>query len=146
MNLYRRYEFPDYSHFLIVDKLIHGCISKECKRKLMVKGKDVSVKDCLELMRRFEAVVVSMKKFEDSGDAHVSYTRDPTKKSQRNGFRRTQFKPKSQPDHKKSQRNPVSGAKGKFIPVTSVQPRMQCANSVASKDTFSEPVTRKGDK
>ena len=32
MNLYRQYEFPDDSHFLIVDKLIHGCISKECKR------------------------------------------------------------------------------------------------------------------
>ena len=45
MDLYRQVEFPDNTHFLIVDKLIHGCISKECKRKLMAKGKDVSVKD-----------------------------------------------------------------------------------------------------
>ena len=60
------------------------------------------LKTVLELMRRFEAVEVTMKKFEDSGDAqvNVSYTRDPTKKSQRNGFSRMQFKPKSQPDHK----------------------------------------------
>ena len=64
----------------------------------------MSVKDCLELMRRFEDVEVTMKKFEDSGDAqvNVSYTRDPTKKSQRNRFSRMQFKPKSQPNHKKS--------------------------------------------
>ena len=69
----------------------------------MAKGKNVSVKDCLELMRRFEAVEVTMKKLENSGDAHVdaSYTRDPTKQSQRKGFKKKQFKPKSQPDSKR---------------------------------------------
>ena len=34
MEIYRQAEFPDNSHFLIVDKLIHGCKSRECKRKL----------------------------------------------------------------------------------------------------------------
>ena len=54
----------------------------------MAKGKDVTVKDCLEIMRKFEAVEVTMKKLEDVGDGHVdaSCARDPTKKSQGNGL------------------------------------------------------------
>ena len=42
----------------------------------MAKGKVVTIKDCLEIMRKFEAVEVTMKKLEDVGDAHVdaSYT------------------------------------------------------------------------
>lgn len=105
MDLHRQAEFPDNTQFLIVDKLIHGCVSKECKRKLMGKKKNVSVKDCLELMRRSEAVEVTMKKLQDSGDARVnaSYTQDPTKKSQRNGSKKKQFKAKStQPESKRS--------------------------------------------
>ena len=51
MDLYREAEFSDNTQFLIVDRLIHGCASKECKRKLMAKGKDASVKECLEIMR-----------------------------------------------------------------------------------------------
>ena len=43
LDLYCQAEFPHNTNFLIVDKLIHGCVSKECKRKLMAKGKDVSV-------------------------------------------------------------------------------------------------------
>ena len=103
MELYHQAEFPDNTHFLVVDKLIHGCKSRECKRKLMAKGKDVTIKDCLEVMRRFEAVEVTMKKLEDSSDAHVdaSYTRDPTKKSQRNGFKKQPVKPKLQPKSNK---------------------------------------------
>lgn len=50
LDLYRQAEFPENTNFLIVDKLIHGCISKDCKRKLMEKGQEVSLKDCLELM------------------------------------------------------------------------------------------------
>ena len=42
-ELYRLAEFPDTSQFLIVDKLIHGCLNIECKKKLMVKGKDVTI-------------------------------------------------------------------------------------------------------
>ena len=60
--MYRQAEFPHNANFLIVDKLIHGCVSKECKRKLTAKGKDVSVKDCLELMQRNEAVEATMRK------------------------------------------------------------------------------------
>ena len=75
----------------------------------MAKGKDVTIKGCLETMRKFEAVEVTMKKLEDLGDAHVdaSYAGDPTKKSQRNGFKKKQVKPKvhqnsQTPDEKKS--------------------------------------------
>ena len=39
LDLYRQAEFPHNTNFLIVDKLIRGCVSKECKRKLMAKGK-----------------------------------------------------------------------------------------------------------
>ena len=48
----------------------------------MAKGKNVSVKDCLELMRRCEAVEATMKKLEDSSNVHVdaSYTSDPVTK------------------------------------------------------------------
>ena len=105
LDLYRQAEFPDNTSFLIVDKLIHGCVSKESKRKLMGKGKDVSVKDCLELMRRCEAVEATMKKLGDSNDTHVdaSYAQDPTKKSQRNGSKKKQYTPpKSKPDSKRS--------------------------------------------
>ena len=69
--MYRQAKFPANSHFLIVDKLIHGCKSRECKRKLMEKEKDVTIKDCLEIMRKFEAVEVTTKKLEDVGDANV---------------------------------------------------------------------------
>ena len=70
----------------------------------MAKGKEVSVKDCLELMRKYEAVEATMKKFEESSDTHVdaSYAQDPTKKSQRNGSRKMSYRPKSKPDGKKS--------------------------------------------
>ena len=53
----------------------------------MAKGKEVSVKDCFKLMRKYEAVEASMKKFEESSDTYVdpSYTQGPTKKSPRNG-------------------------------------------------------------
>ena len=104
LDLYRKAEFPENTNFLIVDKLIHGCISKDCKRKLMARGKEVSVKDCLELIRKYEAVEATMKKFEESGDTHVdaSYAQDPTKKSQRNGSRRISYRPKSKPYGKKS--------------------------------------------
>ena len=109
MEIYRQAEFPDNSHILIVDKLIHGCKSRTCQRKIMAKGKDVTIKGCLETMRKVEAVEDTMKKLEDLGDAHVdaSYAGDPTKKSQRNGFKRKQVKPKvhqnsQTPDEKKS--------------------------------------------
>ena len=49
LDLYREAEVPENTNFLIVDKLMHGCISKDCKRKLMAKGKEVPVKDCWNL-------------------------------------------------------------------------------------------------
>ncbi len=91
MDLYCETEFSDNIQFLIVDRLIHGCASKKCKYKLMAKGKDVSVKECLEIMPQFEAVDVTMRKLEDSSETRVdaSHTLDPTKKSQRNGCKET---------------------------------------------------------
>ena len=41
LDLNRQAEFPENTNFLIVDKLIHGCISKDCKRKLMAKGASI---------------------------------------------------------------------------------------------------------
>ena len=89
MDLYRQADFPAGSDFLIVDKLIHGCINTECKRKLMAKGKTVTVKDCLDLMRRCESVEATMRHFGESSNSssqvNAAYSRDPTKQSQRNG-------------------------------------------------------------
>ena len=94
MELHRQSQFPDNSTFLVVDKLIHGCSNRECKKKLMLKGKDLQLKDCLAIMRRFEAVEATMMKFDKCNDAHVdaSYARDPTAKSQRRGRREDQAK------------------------------------------------------
>ena len=104
LNLYRQAEFQENANFFIVDKLIHGCISKDCKRKLMAKGKEVSVKDCLELMRKYEAIEATMKTFEESSDTQVdaSYAQDPTKKSQRNGSKKFPYRPKSKSECKRS--------------------------------------------
>ena len=85
-ELYRLAEFPDTSQFLIVDKLIHGCSNAECKRKLMIKGKDVTVTQCLEVLRQSEAVDVTMKHFGQECQIGASYkASDPTRRSQYNG-------------------------------------------------------------
>ena len=72
---------------------MHGCISNDCKRKLM---------DCLELTRKYKAVEATMKKVEESSDTYVdaSYAQDNTKKPQRNGSRKMSYmyRPKSKPD------------------------------------------------
>ena len=87
MDLYRQAEFPQNSNFIIADKLIHGCANKECKKKLMAKTKDISTKECLEIMRKLESVDATMKKSDASDEAKIdaSYAQDPTKRSQRNG-------------------------------------------------------------
>jgi len=87
IELFRLAEFPTNSEFLIVDKLIHGCINSECKRKLMTKGKDVTVKQCLEVLRQHEAIDVTMKHFGDASQINASYIHDPTKRSQKNGHK-----------------------------------------------------------
>ena len=46
MALYTQADFPRNSDFLIVDKLIHGCINLECKRKPTSKEKDVPAGVC----------------------------------------------------------------------------------------------------
>ena len=88
MELYRQAEFPDESNFLIVDKLIHGCTNKESRKKLMRKTKDVSVKDCLDLLREDESVEASMKRLDDACKVSAAYSRDPTRSSQKNGSRK----------------------------------------------------------
>ena len=57
------------------------------QEKLMAKTKDISTKECFEIMRKFESVDATMKKLDASDEAKIdaSYTQDPTKRSQRNG-------------------------------------------------------------
>ena len=94
IDLYKQAKFPENTDFLIVDKLIHGCVNKECKRKLMAKGTDATIKSCLELLRRYESVDASMRRLDEASQSTPStqvaanYSRDPSKFSQRNGGRR----------------------------------------------------------
>ncbi|XP_063586309.1 uncharacterized protein LOC134763680 [Penaeus indicus] len=98
--LYQQSEFPDGSDFLIVDKLIHGCTNSDSKRKLMAKPKAVTVKDCLDL-REEEALTHTMQKLQGTS-VNAAYSKDPTKRSQRNGSR------KPQPQHQKPSYKPSS--------------------------------------
>ena len=62
----------------------------------MVKAKDVTVKQCLEIMRQFEAVDATMRRFSESYQVSASYkSRDPTKGSQKNSARTKQHVQKS---------------------------------------------------
>lgn len=82
IDLYKQAEFPADTDFLIVDKLIHGAINAECKRRLMGKGKDVTVTDCLTMMRQHEAVDITMKHLTDtvqSCSVSATYSRRPRK-------------------------------------------------------------------
>lgn len=49
-------KFPENSEFLIIDRLIHGCTNPGCKKKLMLKGENITLKDCLEILREQEAI------------------------------------------------------------------------------------------
>jgi transposase InsO family protein len=94
MDLYKLAEFPANSEFLIVDKLIHGCVTTECKRKLMGKSKDVNVKTCLDVLRQYESVSTTMKHL-SAVEVSAAYTQDPTKRSQKNGSRQRRSQPQS---------------------------------------------------
>ena len=96
MGLYRLADFPENSDFLIVDRLIHCCTNVNCKRKLMTKGKDATAKTCLDLLRQHEAVDITMKHLGEACKVNATYTRDPTKQSQKNGSR-TKQKPNPKP-------------------------------------------------
>ena len=47
LAFYRQSQFLANINFLITDKLIHGCATVECKRKLTGLSKDITVKVCL---------------------------------------------------------------------------------------------------
>lgn len=66
MDLYKQATFPSGTDFLIVDKLIHGCYFTETKRKLMSFEQSANIKNCLDLMRKYEAVDVTMKRLAQS--------------------------------------------------------------------------------
>lgn len=104
--------------------------------KLIVKGKNVSVKDWLEFMQRCEAVEATKKKLKDSSKVHIdfSYTSDPALKSQRNGSKKKLFKPNAD---SKSDGNKFCVWCKMFILLTNAQLMMQPVNSVASKDILS---------
>ena len=65
IELYKLAEFPEGSEFLVVDKLIHGCTNIDCKRKLMACDKSIDIKKCLEYLRRFESVDVTMSRLQE---------------------------------------------------------------------------------
>ena len=106
MDLYRQAEFPEGSLFLVTDRLIHGCSNKEAKKKLMLLEKDVTIKQCLDVLKKQEALEASLKRIEDAEDVRVEasfarlHDRDPTRQSQRNGARRQQ--PRPQPSRRRS--------------------------------------------
>ena len=86
MDLYRLGDFPNGSDFLIVDKLIHGCGITDCKRKLMGKTKDVTVKACLDVLRQYEAISTTMKHLSTNPSqvpVNANYSHDPMKRSQK---------------------------------------------------------------
>ena len=101
IELYRLSEFPKSTDFLIVDRLIHGGLNTDCKRKLMAKGVDVTVKQCLEILRQHEALDVTMKRMENC-QINAAYNRDPTKYSQKNGSKtkQKQYGRKVQSEHR----------------------------------------------
>ena len=139
LDLYRQAAFPDNTSFLIVDKLIHGCVSKESKRKLMGKGKDMSIKDCLKLMRRCEAVETTMKKLGDSSRPmsmpHMHKIQPKNHKGM--GPRKSSIRlSQNRIARGQEERNPVSGARKMLIPATSAEPRMRHVTCTASKDTL----------
>ena len=82
-----------FQKFLVVDKLIHGCMNPECKRKLMAKGKNVTVKQCLDILRQHEAIDVTMKHLGEASQINASYSRDPSKQSRKNGSKISTRKP-----------------------------------------------------
>lgn len=84
LELHKQAEFPVGSDFLIVDKLIHGCTNVECKRKLMTKEKTVTVKTCLDVLRRYESVDATMQRFTET-QVHATYSHDPSRRSQQRG-------------------------------------------------------------
>ena len=87
LELHRQADFGESTDFLIVDKLINGCLNVECKKKLMIKDKTIKVSDCLALLRDYEAVDVTMKKFADIQVVQATYSHDPSKRSQQRGAR-----------------------------------------------------------
>ena len=92
IHLHKLGDFPDETNFLIVDKIIHGCTNPECKRKLLLKNKNAKVKDVIDVVRQYESIDVSMKRFSHIQDATIqdatvkaAYSQDPTRRSQQRG-------------------------------------------------------------
>ena len=115
MDLFSQSQFPKDSDFLVADKLIHGCTNEECKRKLMIKEKDVTVKQCLDVMRQHEAVDVTMKRLEGAS-IDAAYAYDPTKQSQKKGFKRKQYSSKAKTSDDRSTAKPCIWCKGNYHP------------------------------
>ena len=78
MDVYQLAEFPENTDFLIVDKLIHGCTNIECKRKMMLEGKTVTVKKCLDILRQQEAIDTTLQRFNTHVDVAYHKPRGST--------------------------------------------------------------------
>ena len=105
IEIFNQAQFPDNCNFLVVDKLIHSCDNIDCKRKLMSKTAAATVHECLEIMRRYEAVNTTMKRINESASASAQVNatyNDPTKKSQAKAQKNKSStkKPSRKPDKK----------------------------------------------
>ena len=82
-------------------------VNTECKRKLMAhpKGKDIDVKTCLEILRQHEAVDVTIKRMGDNCQVSTTYSRDPTKYSQKNAVKIKHRQAPQKPRNQSTQRN-----------------------------------------
>ena len=97
MSLFRQADLPEDALLLIVDRLIHGCLNKDSKKKLRIPDKDTTVEQCPDILKQQEAPEASLRIEDAESDVQVnaSYVRDSTSQSQRIGARQPaqQFRP-----------------------------------------------------
>ena len=139
MELFCLADYSELFDFVIVDMVIHCCTNCDCNRKLMTKGNDVTVKTCLDLLRQYEVVNMAIKHLEETCKVNATYSRDPTKQSQRNGSKTKQSQKSSLqleqcPDHHHMMlRIDADGAVVTSSHVKIAQPKKRSATSVIGK-------------
>ena len=71
----------------------------------MAKGKDVTAKQCLDLLRQYESVKATLGRMEDAtSQMKAAYVKDPTRQSQRNGHKSSKPKAAKTPSYNTSKR------------------------------------------
>lgn len=72
IKVFKRAKYGDAMKELLVDKLIEGCRNKDCQKKLMSKKAGTAVTECLDVMRKHEAVDHSMKQRDSASVNEIS--------------------------------------------------------------------------